>query len=188
MINCLIELYTQSHVCVCVFAPCWSKYSSPSLFQVIFKFQKPTSTCCASRDSRAVKCTLYTLHTPRLSSLGAHGLKCELLSLFLLLLLLLLLLYGMPCNCFDFSKSTITNADSSWSRSSTSLERFRYCLNATVKKKLQLKWSKVIYIPDRYRYRYICMCIIGSQCTAGRQAGTSLSNYDMAIIIAPFVR
>lgn len=157
---------------------------SSSLFRVIFKFQKPTSTCCASRDSRAVKCTLYTLHTPRLSSLGAHGLKCELLSLFLLLLLL----YGMPCNCFDFSKSTITNADSSWGRSSTSLERFRYCLNATVKKKLQLKWSKVIYIPDRYRYRYTCMYIIGSQCTAGRQAGTSLSNYDMAIIIAPFVR
>lgn len=32
------------------------------------------------------------------------------------------------------------------------------------------------------------MCIIGSQCMPGRQAGTSLSNYDMAIIIAPFVR
>lgn len=112
------------------------------------------------RFSRREVHSIYTLHTPRLDSLGAHGLKCELLSLFLLLFLLLLwlLVYGMPCNCFDFSKSTITNADSSWGRSSTSLERFRYCLNATVKKSYSQSEVKLSTYPtDTDTDTYVCV-------------------------------
>lgn len=79
MINCLIEnTYTSLYVCVCVCA-LLIQILHLSLFWVIFKFQ-PAVQRERYREIDIERFSHREVHS--MVSLEAHGLKCELLSLF----------------------------------------------------------------------------------------------------------